>query len=273
MDLKTFFSKTRAGFVVKNVLLALLAGIVLLVVLLHWLGRYTQHGVEVEVPDVTGLCVEEAVPLLAAEGLRCEVIDSTYSNKVPLGTIVEQTPPADAHAKRDRTVYLIVNARSRRTVVLPDLTDVSYRQAEATLRQMGITVEEMQYEPSEFKDLVLDVRRGSESLPAGTRLEEGSRVVLVVGYGKGTEQVQVPDLRGKTLAEARAILLHSYLTPGMTDYDEPPTDENRDRYVIYSQTPAAGQFLLEGSRVDILLSQDMEKAVTADNTTEDESFF
>ena len=158
-------------------------------------------------------------------------------------------------------------------VPLPDLTDMSYRQAQATLQQLGLVVDEIEYEPSEYKDLVLDIRRGGESLAAGTRLEEGSRVTLVVGYGKGTEQVAVPDLRGKSLTEARALLLSSYLTVGIVDYDEEVTDENREMFTVYRQSPAAGTSILQGSHVDVSLSTDLEKAVTEDNRDEEDVFF
>ncbi|MBR1480338.1 MAG: PASTA domain-containing protein [Paludibacteraceae bacterium] len=273
MRQKNFFKDTNVGFVLQSLLWAVLVAVVLLVVLLVWLRHYTEHGVEEEVPAVTGLYIEEALPLLEARGLRAEVVDSTYSSKVPLGTIVEQTPPAASHVKHGRVIYLIVNAKSRRMVPLPDLTDMSYRQAQAMLRQLGLGVEDIEYEPSEYKDLVLDVRRRGESLAAGTRLEEGSSVTLVVGYGKGTEQVAVPDLRGKSLIEARALLLGCYLTVGMADYDEEVTDDNREQFAVYRQSPAAGTMLLQGSHVDISLSTDLEKAVTTDNTEEDDTFF
>ena len=53
---------------------------------------------------------------LTAQGLKMEVIDSTYSNKKPLGTLVEQTPAAGAKAKSGRVVYVIQNARFKRPV-------------------------------------------------------------------------------------------------------------------------------------------------------------
>lgn len=273
MDFKTFWRSTKAGFIVKNVLLALFVVIVALVCLLSWLKRYTEHGVEVEIPEITGLYIEEARLRVEASGLQMEIIDSTYSSKVPLGTIVEQNPPAGSHAKHGRAVYVISNAQSVRQVPMPDLHDISFRQAEATLQSLHIRIKDYIYEPSEYKDLVLDVRQNGQSIEAGQRIDEGSEVVLVIGRGKGTEKIAVPNLCGKSLQEARSLLLARYLTLGIYDYDEPPTEETESLYVVYKQEPSAGTVILEGSCVDIYLSTDLEKAIVNTEARDEEEFF
>ena len=84
-----FFDKSDLKFVGWNVVLAVIVATIILVILIVWLRGYTQHGVEVEVADVRGIVSEEAEPILAEQGLVLVVIDSTYSDKVPFGTIVE----------------------------------------------------------------------------------------------------------------------------------------------------------------------------------------
>ena len=110
MDKRGFFDKSDLKFVGLNVVLAVVVAIVILVCLIVWLKGYTQHGVEVEVEDVRGLVEAEAEPLLSAQGLRMIVVDSTYSDKVPFGTVVEQDPRPASHAKDGRLVYVIINA-------------------------------------------------------------------------------------------------------------------------------------------------------------------
>lgn len=273
---KTSKNPSNVRFVLWNVVLAIVLAVVLLIVVITAMRRYTRHGVEIEVPEITGLFTEVAEPMLHAEGLTIEVIDSTYSSRVPLGTIVEQNPPAHSHVKPGRAIYVIVNARARRSVPMPELRDISLRQALATLQSMGIHVSDTLYEPSEYRDLVLDIRRGDVSLTPGTRLEEGQSVQLVVGYGKGTEEVAVPSVIGMSLQEARAQLLSSTLTLGAVEYDETPTDANREQYRVYYQTPSSDDFLLQGSRVDIRLSLDPDKAayhVHTESHDGDEEFF
>lgn len=260
-------------FIGLNVLIAVVLMVVIILVVVIWLRQYTHHGQEIEVPQITGLYVQEAEVLLASSDLKVEVIDSTFSNKVPLGTIVEQLPPAEAHAKAGRTVYVIVNAKAERQVVLPELHDISYRQVSNMLRQLGLEVDSIIYEPSEYRDLVMDLRVGEQSLETGEKVNVGTKISLVVGQGAGTEMVTVPDLGGLRLVEARSALLATHLSLGSTSYDEEVTEENRDLYVVYMQEPQAGQMLLEGSGVQIKLSLNKEKAVTADNVEDEDVFF
>mgnify|MGYP002624691857 CR=1 FL=1 len=269
------FKDSNIAFVLKNVAIAVLVVVIAIVAVLIWLRKYTEHGIEVEVPSVTGLYITEATAVLQKDRLKLEVIDSTYNNKMPLGTIVEQTPKPYNRCKHGRTVYVTVNASARRQIPLPDLHDISYRQAAATLHSLGLTVEEVLYEPSEYKDIVLDVQQNGEPLAAGARVEEGSAVTLIIGFGKGTEKVSIPELRGKTLYEARAILLANYLTVGAIGYDSEVTEDNRDSFVVYMQKPFVGEQLLEGSRVDLDLTTDMEKALfsTQSEENDEESFF
>lgn len=259
--------------VLIHLLSAALITILLVLILIFSLRRYTLHGVEIEVPNITQLYLEEARITLEAEGLHIEVIDSTYSTKVPQGTIVEQTPLAGSKVKHGRTIYVIQNAQMRRPVVLPELRDISLRQAQATLASLGLQVDSIAYEPSTYRDIVLDIRMGDSIINAGTRLEEGSKVCLIVGRGQGTEQVTIPTVVGKSLSEARSWLMAHALTAGIVEYDIQPTEENIQDYIVYSQEPTSGTIVVEGSSVNLKLSLDIEKTVTADNEQDEEEFF
>ena len=269
MEKRGFFDPSDIKFVGWNVLLAVLVGVGILIGLIAWLRTYTEHGVEVEVTDVRGLVEAEAEPLLKAQGLHLVIIDSTYSDKVPFGTIVEQDPKPNSHAKHGRAVYVTINATSKRQIVMPNLQDMSYRQAETTLRGLGLEVDTVyDYEPSAFRDLVLDVKREGESVKPGDKIPVGTTVRLVVGFGKDTEQVKVPSVTGLTLQDARSLLLRHRLTVGAVSYDE-PAEEGVAQFV-YRQTPAAGQELLEGETVTLRLSKDVGKAIQSNNTNEPE---
>lgn len=267
-------SKSATKFVVTNILIAAGVAVVLFVSVVIWLRRYTLHGKEVTIPQVTGMTQEEAEIVLRGSGLYLVVVDSTYSDKAPLGTVVEQTPPALSHAKPDRPVYVVMNARTKQLIPLPELHDVSYRQAEATLRSIGLRVAKVEYEPSLYPDNVLDVRAGGMSLNEGTRLPEGSGVTLVVGRRQGNSMVSVPSLLGMSLAQARSTLLKMGLTIGAYQYDVEPTPETLERYIIYQQSPTEGATLQEGSTVNIRLTTDIERAIISDTPQKsDENFF
>ncbi len=270
MGKNRFLDKSFLKFWGLNIILAVLLAAALLTVLFFWLRSYTQHGVEVEVTDVRGMVVAEAQPILAAQDLHLVVIDSTYSDKVPFGTIVEQDPKPMSHAKHGRAVYVTINATTKRQVLVPNLQDMSYRQAEATLRGLGLRVDTVyDYKPSAYRDLVLDVKRNGESVTPGTKLPVGTLVRLVVGKGMGEEEVEVPSVVGLTLQEARSTLLSYRLIVGAVSYDEPAA-EGVAQYV-YLQTPRAGATVVEGDAVTLKLSTDPSKAVhSSSNSTDNE---
>ena len=99
MDKKSNTKTSRLKFILTNMIVAVGVIGIILITLIMCLRNYTQHGHEVVVPDLTKMHIEEAKIIAAAEGLNIEVIDSTYSQKTPLGTIVEQTPQKGANVK------------------------------------------------------------------------------------------------------------------------------------------------------------------------------
>lgn len=256
-------------------IVAMIALITMLIIgLVIYLRHYTQHGTEVTVPNITNMHIAEAEIVLGAESLHVQVIDSTYSTKTPLGTIVEQTPSPGAQVKKGRTIYVIQNARMRRPVILPELRDLSLRQAEATAKTLGLTIGKTIYQPSTFKNIILDVRVCDTSVVAGTRLEEGTAIDLVVGKGKGTQKVTVPNIVGKDIEEATSWLFTNSLILGTIEYDIPPSQDTDIQYIIYQQTPASGTVVVEGTSVNIKLSTDIEKTITTNyEESNEEDFF
>ena len=275
MGKKNIFDKSDAIFLGINILLAIVVVVIILVSLIAYLKSYTQHGVEVEVSNVRGLAKEDAEAVLDQQGLRLVVIDSTYSEKVPFGTIVEQDPMPDSHAKLGRAVYVTVNASGKRQIPMPNLQDMSYRQAETTLRGLGLIVDTIyDYEPSAFRDLILDVKAHGQSVQPGEKIAVGTKVRLVVGFGRGTEEVEVPSVIGMSPVDARRVLLSHRLTVGAVTCDE-AVEEAGTPLFVYQQIPAAGEKLIEGETVALKLTMDPEKAATGtlSNEPEEDNWF
>jgi beta-lactam-binding protein with PASTA domain len=94
-----------------------------------------------------------------------------------------------------------------------------------------------------------------------------------VGRGQGSAEVTIPSVIGKPLDEARSWLMAHALTVGIVEYDIPPTEETQTQYIVYSQSPESGTIIVEGSSINLKLSLDIEKTVTADNEQDEEDFF
>ena len=164
-----------------------------------------------------------------------------------------------------------------RKVPLPDVNDVSYRQADAMLKAIGLKVSSVQYSPSEYKDLVIAVKYRGQTIQAGTRVPEGSSLILIVGSGLGGDITSVPLLKGLGLEEGREQALSGMLVLGAVEYDvEPMGDENN--YIIYRQRPGSGAEVPTGTRIDVWMSRDrslLNKVFEEDQTNveQEEVFF
>jgi len=253
------------------------AVIVLLIVLFwgafRWLDSYTNHGKLIIVPDLYGLSEQEAEQILTHKdkNLRYEIIDSIFVKGKKAGAIMEQNPEAGSIVKKERKIYLIINARSPRKVILPDLRDVSLRQAEAIITSMGLKIGDYEYVPSEYKDLVQDVKYGNRIAAPGTRITEGASVTLLVGKGLSNETTIVVSLRELTLEQAIEKAHSSSLNIGATLYDTPPQNEKeKELYVVYRQDPVTGSKVLLGQSINIFLTKDKTLLDEPEATADDE---
>lgn len=251
---------------------AFVVGVIIVIASIVWLKGYTHHGTEVSVPDVTGMYVEEAEVLGHSAGVNIVVIDSTYSKKAPLGAILEQNPEAGAQAKPGRSVYVVINAKSVRMLQLPDVVDMSLRQAEAMLRAMGFNLSETKFVPSQSRE-VMEVLLGDKPVEAGTKLKEGETLTLVAGYGTGDAMVRVPDLTGRTVSSARGTLMNEHLVLSYIDYLEELTETNESEFVVYHQQPAAGEEVQEGSAIVVKVTTNIDRVVRSASSSDEEDFF
>lgn len=230
---------------------------IIIVVVLLALKSYTHHNEVITVPDVQSLMPEQAAVFLEKKGLRYKVVDSVYVKGKVKGSIVDQKPAPGSPVKINRIVFLTVNGRDGETLHLPDVKDFSQRQAVATLEGMDIKVAGIDYVPSEYRDLVLDVRYQGRSIPAGAPLPRGAYVTLIVGQGAGSAELVTPDLTGLDMASAIDTLHAQSLNLGDVHYDVTPINANdAKRYKVYRQQPLSGLPTTMGKRVTVWMTTD-----------------
>ena len=275
MSLPTVFNFLKSKFFWINVGVAILSVIVLTIIVLFSLKFFTKHGEQVAVPDVTGLYVEEADVLLKKQDLSYEIIDSVYVRDKLQGEILEQIPRAESNVKTGRTIYLTINSKSDKMIILPQIQNVSYRQAKATLEAIGFVVSNIEYKPSEFPDLVMGIRVGQTPVRAGDRLRAGASVVLIVGSQTQGETAVAPDLIGFTQSAAEQLILQNNFVVGSVDFDVPPTNEaDKANYFIYRQSPEPTTSYELGRRINIWLTKDADKmSEKSSKETTEEDFF
>lgn len=176
--------------VVWGNLLAMFAVIVLLIVCTWmWLGHYTHHGEEIEVPNVVGQLVGDAEYTLEMLELEAVVVDSTYDRSKPSGTIMVQHPKAGAKVKSGREIYLTINSKQSPSIALPDIADnSSLREAQDRLRQLGFRIGPIEYRNGD-KDWVYGVKCQGRTVMTGERIPTDAPITLIVGSGQDEEEI------------------------------------------------------------------------------------
>lgn len=193
--------------IIATLLEIMVVAVILCTILIFWLDSYTRHGTATIVPSVRYLTVAEASDILSRKGFRCEVIDSLFNDRVAPGVIVEQTPDAESRVKEGRIIYLTINAFSPKKVTMPSLIDGSARQAQAILRALGFDNVRIEYEPSPYKDLVLDVLCNGRQVESGEKIPMTSRITLIVGMG----DMPADSLSSETAAADSLIIDQSWI--------------------------------------------------------------
>lgn len=244
---------------VKHLLIAIVLVALLLFITLKGLNLYTRHGVSYPVPALTGLSIEEAAASATANQLRVEIIDSVYNSNFEPGTVVDQFPLANSSVKENRIIRLTINANEPEKVILPKLTDISFRQAQVLIESAGLHLGNISYHPSEYNNLVLSALQDSVKIIEGDKIIKGSEIDLIIGRSQGNMQTTLPKLTGFTLDEAESTITDAMLNTGAIIYDKTvKTAKDSVNARIWKQQPDPRftKRVNMGSSVDIWLTTD-----------------
>jgi serine/threonine-protein kinase len=144
------------------------------------------------------------------------------------------------------SVLMPMLVHQRGTVIVPDLHNVSDQQAGKTLDRYGLNmrVTREEYHPQVPKGYVI-----SQAPRANESIKEGRTVEVVVSLGART--ARVPDLSGMSLRQTRGVLDRANLRVGRVSR---VLVEGESREQVVASWPVAGDELVEGSTIDLVLS-------------------
>ena len=178
-----FLLKLIKSPIVVNLLLAIILTIAIIIGTLQWLDHYTLHNEAVVVPDVKGLTLDEADEFFKNSKLRYNVVDSVFSKDVAPGAIVELVPVAGSKVKENRIVFVTINAQTSQMGKIPEIQDLSFRQAYALLRSIGFSSVEIEYVAGEYKDLAVAVELNQRPLSKGEYVPLNAPLTLKISSG------------------------------------------------------------------------------------------
>ena len=235
-----------------NILVAI--GILVLIVFLFilLLGVITRHGESKTVPSVIGKNINDVTNQLSDGGFETVIQDSVFYDSLPPGIIIKQVPEADEVVKVNRTVYVWINRFVPPDVSLPNLIGFSFRNAEMTLSNLRLKLGDTVHRADFAKGSILEMSMNGKVLKAGDKIKEGSTIDLVVAGGLSQEDMAVPKLIGRTLAEARILLEASGLSIDLLPIPSPNLTDQENAYV-WKQEP--GPRTIDGIQIRIRSGQ------------------
>ncbi|MFG3031528.1 Stk1 family PASTA domain-containing Ser/Thr kinase [Streptomyces sp. NPDC048253] len=156
----------------------------------------------VKVPDVTGSRQDKAEELLKADGLEPGLVTQEFSEDVIKGFVISTDPEAGTKRRAGTAVSIVVSKGA--PIDIPDVTGDALNDARAELQEAGLKVKvATEQVNSEF-----DKGRVATQTPEeGAEAAEGDTVTLTVS--KGPEMVEVPDVVGASVDDAKSLLEQS----------------------------------------------------------------
>ncbi|MFI2563703.1 Stk1 family PASTA domain-containing Ser/Thr kinase [Paenarthrobacter sp. NPDC018779] len=196
------------------------------------------------VPDVKNKTVAEAQQLLRTAGFQSEPQD-VFDDDIKAGLTVGTQPESGAQVRKFQPITLFVS-KGAQLFALPGLTGGTLDDAKNALNtaQMALGNVTQAFDDKAPAGVVL-----SQDPAKGTEVRHGTPVALVVS--KGPQPIPVPDVRGKTKADA----IKAIQDAGLTAVIAPETVNDKTAAGnIASQSPSNGN-LIKGDSVTLTVSK------------------
>ncbi|MET8826684.1 Stk1 family PASTA domain-containing Ser/Thr kinase [Streptomyces sp. NPDC004610] len=206
---------------------------------------YINSGQFTQVPAVLGQTEAEARDRLGDAGLDVGEVRHAYSDTVERGAVMSTDPGTGGRIRQNDSVTLTVSDGPE-TVRVPDVQGMVLADARALLTDEGL---EPGMVTREFHEEIAEGSVIDSDPRGGTERRAGSAIALVVSKGA---PVDVPDVTGEELEDARAELVEAGLTVRIAA--ERVDSAEIDAGAVARQTPGEGTRLAEGDAVTLTLS-------------------
>ena len=225
---------SRQSFLV-NLIIAIVLLVLIVFLFFSSLDWITHHNDDVTVPSVNGQNIASATKLLESQGFDVEVVDSVYIDTAAKASVIRQSPDAAAVVKRNRTIYLTVNRTQAPMVEMPDLRGFSFQSAQMYLQSLSLRLGDTTYRPDIARNSVLEQSLNGKPIAPGTKVSMGSSITFVLGDGVGNVLMNVPNVVGMTLSDARSYLQSLNISLGAIVPDAGISDP--ENAFVYKQNP------------------------------------
>lgn len=200
--------------------------------------------------NVVGLYKTAAEEQMKKNGFTNYTFKEQTDATVEKGYVISQSVDDGTAITKDTAITIVISSGKDMTSV-PNVVNYEDSQATTLLEEAGLKVTHgYAYDDNVEKDHVI-----SSDPVAGTEVEEGSTVKIIISNGKEQKKVVVPNLEGMSEADAAAKLTELNLV-GAPTYEY--SDTVKEGQVI-SQDPVVNTEVDEQSTVSYVVSKGQEK--------------
>ena len=249
------------------VLAGIFAVIVFLLGIFYFLYNYFIKDLltateDFEVPSIVGLDIEYVQNSSRYEDFNIEVGGYDYDSDQADGTILTQDPQSGRSVKAGQTITVTI-AGGDVSQAIPQVVNMENKKAVKALNDLGFYNVETEFKASEdvTSGNVIDVYPG-----VGETVSVNSTIYLTVTKGPDDEMVVVPNLSGKTRAQAQMELEDYGLKLGEV---KEVYDDQEAGLIIY-QGVAAGTQVPKDFAIDVQVSKGPEPEPEPDPEPEPE---
>lgn len=198
---------------------------------------------ELRLPDVTGRTLSEATATLREAGLAVSSYPD-FALDAPPDVVTDQSPVAGSRVRRGRTVSLGVNTPAEANRV-PTLVGRTEAEATRTAAELNLAIADVAYV---HHDGAPPGRVVEQAPGAGDAISGDATLSLVVSRGPAPQPIEVPDVVGLDLGDARQRLREA----GFQRVEAIASRVGRrDADEVVNQSPEAGQEVPPGSAVSL----------------------
>lgn len=165
-----------------------------------WISRGARL---VFLPNVVGMPEADAKILIENNGDFPIKETYDYSETVPAGSVISQSPAGDARIREGRTVTLVISKGPIPKQTMPSLVGMTLDQAKSELESLSLKLGTVSTQSSDqyAEGIII-----GQSVPEGSSVAPGTTVDLVQSQGLSQPKVQTLDFRVKDTGEVKVVI-------------------------------------------------------------------
>ncbi|MBS7298725.1 MAG: protein kinase [Eubacteriales bacterium] len=238
--------------------------VAVVIAILMGIGVYSfmRRGVkQVEVPELVGMTLEEAVLFVSESGLEIDEENVKYeqSDEFEEDIIMHQEPGINQYMNPKKKIKVTISSgKGVVDIPVPSLVGKAYEDAIEELKELELKAERI----DEYSETVELGKIIKQSPTKGVKVTAGSSILLHVSKGAEEKKI-VPSLVGETIENAKKLVAEAGLKINIRER-ESTSKVGR----VISQSPESAELLKEGDVIDVVVGVEPEIENTPTPTPE-----